>query len=313
MMAGNPNWWSMNSMHPQFSSQFVFGSSPNSLSSNPSESDHHTYHHQDFPARSWSQLLLGGLAVDEEESRFGSFHQHSKLEENWYQDLRDLNLNPSYTRDSVVDIKQDHDLDYDHHHQFQANRSSQPSDVHSSWPNQLLPVSSPTSCTTNLRHRSLNFSGGKASATGAAERKNHLHNQEHSYECNDSGNGGVPKKARVQQSSPQPALKLRKEKLGDRISALHQIVSPFGKTDTASVLSEAIRHIIFLQARIQVQEKNTFPHEEHGQNSNGSRRVLKDLRSRGLCLVPIFYTQHVGNDNDGVDCSAPPPALGRAF
>ncbi|XP_073066083.1 uncharacterized protein [Primulina eburnea] len=317
MMAGNPNWWSMNSMHPQFSSQFVFGSNP-SLSPNPSESD--TQHHQDFPARgsSWSQLLLGGLAVNEEENKFGGglVQQQRKLQENSYQDLQVLNLNPSFTRDSEVDIKQDYDLDYDHHHQFQANRSSQPSNnINSSWPHQLMPVSSPTCCTTNLSHSLLNFSVEKATVTGVVERKNHLHNQEHSSECNSIGNGGVPKKARVQHySSPQPALKVRKEKLSDRITALHQIVSPFGKTDTASVLTEAIRHIRFLQAQIQVQERNIFFHEEHGkQDSNGARAVVKDLRSRGLCLVPISYTQHVGNDFNEVDYWTPPPDLGGGF
>ncbi|XP_073066081.1 uncharacterized protein [Primulina eburnea] len=334
MMAGNPNWWSMNSMHPQFSSQFVFGSNP-SLSPNPSESD--TQHHQDFPARgsSWSQLLLGGLAVNEEENKFGGglVQQQRKLQENSYQDLQVLNLNPSFTRDSEVDIKQDYDLDYDHHHQFQANRSSQPSNnINSSWPHQLMPVSSPTCCTTNLSHSLLNFSVEKATVTGVVERKNHLHNQEHSSECNSIGNGGVPKKARVQHySSPQPALKVRKEKLSDRITALHQIVSPFGKTDTASVLTEAIRHIRFLQAQIQalsgpymryssadtaqhyVQERNIFFHEEHGKDSNGARAVVKDLRSRGLCLVPISYTQHVGNDFNEVDYWTPPPDLGGGF
>lgn len=335
MMAGNPNWWRMNSMHPQFSSQFVFGSNP-SVSPNPSESD--THHHQDFPARgsSWSQLLLGGLTVNEEENRFGGgpFQQQRTLRENLYQDLQVLNLNPSFTRDSGIYIEQDYDLDYDHHHhhhQFQA-KSSQPSNnINSSWPHQLMPVSSPTSCTTNLSHSLLNFSAEKVTVSGA-ERKNHLYNQEHSSQCNSSGNGGVPKKARVQQSSPQPALKVRKEKLGDRITALHQIVSPFGKTDTASVLSEAIRHIRFLQAQIEalsgpymrnssantaqhsVQERNSFFHEEHGQDfNNGARRVVEDLRSRGLCLVPISYTQHVGNNVNGVDHSAPPPALGGGF
>lgn len=45
------------------------------------------------------------------------------------------------------------------------------------------------------------------------------------------------------------------------------------------------------------------------------RGGLKDLRSRGLCLVPISCTQHVGNDNIiGADYWAPPPpALGGGF
>ncbi|PNX62362.1 transcription factor bHLH68-like protein, partial [Trifolium pratense] len=45
---------------------------------------------------------------------------------------------------------------------------------------------------------------------------------------------------------------VRKEKLGDRITALHQLVSPFGRTDTASVLSEAIGYIKFLHGQIEL-------------------------------------------------------------
>ncbi|CAL9751798.1 unnamed protein product, partial [Musa acuminata subsp. burmannicoides] len=52
------------------------------------------------------------------------------------------------------------------------------------------------------------------------------------------------KKARLEgSSSPKSNPKVRKQKLGERITALHQIVSPFGKTDTASVLLEAIGYI----------------------------------------------------------------------
>ncbi|XP_047959326.1 transcription factor bHLH68-like isoform X3 [Salvia hispanica] len=139
--------------------------------------------------------------------------------------------------------------------------------------------------------------------SGAAECKNQQHNKEHSSE---KSKGGVSKKARVQQSA-QPALKVRKEKLGDRITALHQLVSPFGKTDTASVLSEAIGYIRFLQSQIEVQERNCLFPEEHYQNLQGR----SDLRSRGLCLVPISCTQHVGNEN-GADYWSP-TAFGGGF
>nr|GMD38744.1 transcription factor bHLH68-like isoform X2 [Ipomoea batatas] len=72
------------------------------------------------------------------------------------------------------------------------------------------------------------------------------------WKCNSTSSGGPSKKPRVHHSSSQPSLKVRKEKLGDRITALHQIVSPFGKTDTASVLSEAIGYIRFIHSQIQV-------------------------------------------------------------
>ncbi|EHA8586474.1 transcription factor bHLH111-like [Cocos nucifera] len=44
----------------------------------------------------------------------------------------------------------------------------------------------------------------------------------------------------------------RSQKLGDKITALQQLVSPFGKTDTASVLHEATICIKFLHEQIQV-------------------------------------------------------------
>ncbi|KAL0443459.1 UNVERIFIED_CONTAM: Transcription factor [Sesamum latifolium] len=90
--------------------------------------------------------------------------------------------------------------------------------------------------------------------------------------------------------------KVRKEKMGDRITALQQLVSPFGKTDTASVLSEAIEYIKFLHEQVSVLStpymKNGAPIQHH-QNSDKSKDPEgghQDLRSRGLCLVPVSST-----------------------
>ncbi|GER31671.1 basic helix-loop-helix (bHLH) DNA-bindingsuperfamily protein [Striga asiatica] len=73
------------------------------------------------------------------------------------------------------------------------------------------------------------------------------------------------KRPRVENPSPLPAFKVRKEKLGDRITALQQLVSPFGKTDTASVLHEAIEYIKFLHEQVSVLStpylKNGSPHQ----------------------------------------------------
>ncbi|CAM0901677.1 unnamed protein product [Alopecurus aequalis] len=58
------------------------------------------------------------------------------------------------------------------------------------------------------------------------------------------------KKPRMETPSSLPTFKVRKEKLGDRITALQQLVSPFGKTDTASVLHETIEYIKFLHDQV---------------------------------------------------------------
>ncbi|KAI3457030.1 hypothetical protein Pfo_013693 [Paulownia fortunei] len=104
------------------------------------------------------------------------------------------------------------------------------------------------------------------------------------------------KRPRNETPSPLPSFKVRKEKMGDRITALQQLVSPFGKTDTASVLSEAIEYIKFLHEQVSVLStpymKNGAP-TQHQQNSDKSKDPegpRQDLRSRGLCLVPVSST-----------------------
>jgi hypothetical protein len=46
------------------------------------------------------------------------------------------------------------------------------------------------------------------------------------------GSPAAAKKPRIEAPSPMPTFKVRKEKLGDRITALQQLVSPFGKVST---------------------------------------------------------------------------------
>ncbi|XP_024030961.1 transcription factor bHLH112 isoform X3 [Morus notabilis] len=113
----------------------------------------------------------------------------------------------------------------------------------------------------------------------------------------------VLKRARIETPSPLPTFKVRKEKLGDRITALQQLVSPFGKTDTASVLHEAIEYIKFLHdqvlstpymkngaSNIQVQQQGSIKPKDQEISPK------QDLKSRGLCLVPISSTFPVANE-----------------
>ncbi|KAF8040015.1 hypothetical protein BT93_B2283 [Corymbia citriodora subsp. variegata] len=93
-------------------------------------------------------------------------------------------------------------------------------------------------------------------------------------------------------------MQVTKVKLGDRITALQQIVSPFGKTDTASVLMEAIGYIKFLQEQVR------DPWGALDRKEMGDFRV--DLKSRGLCLVPVSCTPQVYRENTGSDYWTPP-------
>ncbi|KAF8662436.1 hypothetical protein HU200_056021 [Digitaria exilis] len=84
------------------------------------------------------------------------------------------------------------------------------------------------------------------------------------------------KKSRTGTPSPQPTFKVRKEKLGDRITALQQLVSPFGKVT----------------------------------RDGGDAAAAKgDLTGRGLCLVPISSTFAVASETP-VDFWTP---FGAAF
>ncbi|KAD1508159.1 hypothetical protein E3N88_42711 [Mikania micrantha] len=85
--------------------------------------------------------------------------------------------------------------------------------------------------------------------------------------------------------------KEKKDKIGDRIAALQQLVSPFGKTDTASVLHEALAYINFLHDQVKVMPK-LIELESY------------DLKSKGLRLVPVSYTIGVDSSN-GADLWAP--------
>ncbi|XP_031479320.1 transcription factor bHLH113 [Nymphaea colorata] len=123
----------------------------------------------------------------------------------------------------------------------------------------------------------------------------------------ENGDGGRrpvgSKKARTESGG---TLKVRKEKLSERITALQQLVSPFGKTDTASVLHEAMGYIKFLHDQVQVLSSpylQPIP-SVHPKEALDGEGPNYDLRSRGLCLVPVSCTVHVASSN-GADFWAP--------
>uniref|UniRef100_A0A7N0UXT7 BHLH domain-containing protein n=1 Tax=Kalanchoe fedtschenkoi TaxID=63787 RepID=A0A7N0UXT7_KALFE len=115
----------------------------------------------------------------------------------------------------------------------------------------------------------------------------------------------VKKRPRTESSSSSVPSnnKVGKEKMGNRITTLQQLVSPFGKTDTASVLSECIEYIRFLHEQVSVLSTPYMTKNgeemQHFQDLDDS--FYKDcvssasssengLKSRGLCIVPISST-----------------------
>ncbi|XP_042496815.1 transcription factor bHLH110 isoform X2 [Macadamia integrifolia] len=156
-------------------------------------------------------------------------------------------------------------------------------------------------------HKSPNYPNKISSFTnGVAETK-----RASNFEAKSSSHGVNNKKGRFESRSSFPPFKVRKEKLGDRIAALQQLVAPFGKTDTASVLMEAIGYIKFLQEQTLSlpylkSSRNKTCRTLHGGSSEEDRNEeqQRDLRSRGLCLVPLSCTSYVTNDIGGV---WPPP------
>ncbi|CAI0436050.1 unnamed protein product [Linum tenue] len=137
--------------------------------------------------------------------------------------------------------------------------------------------------------------------------------------------GGANKKSRLDQPRAScPPFKVRKEKLGDRIAALQQMVAPFGKTDTASVLMEAIGYIKFLQNQVETlsvpymkptrSKPNRPMHFQTGEILGNGEPTNRDLRSRGLCLVPLSCMSYVASIDGGSIAGAmwppPPPNFG---
>ncbi|KAF9677512.1 hypothetical protein SADUNF_Sadunf08G0115400 [Salix dunnii] len=145
------------------------------------------------------------------------------------------------------------------------------------------------------------------------------------------------KKAKHESSSVSSVkMQASKVKLSERVTALQQIVSPFGRllsflfvinifsfsfkfqTDTASVLYEAIQYIKFLQGQVQhfalwlqllsnpyMKTTNSQKDPLVGLDRKDKGDAELDLKSRGLCLVPISCTPQIFHDNTGSDYWTP--------
>ncbi|KAL1562467.1 transcription factor bHLH112-like protein [Salvia divinorum] len=170
---------------------------------------------------------------------------------------------------------------------WNATAASSGGDVRASFLPSLTPQLIPSALTKPKRNHqsfaSKYVSRKAADADGAAKK---------------DGNEPAVKRVRIETPSPMPTFKVRKEKMGDRVTALQQLVSPFGKTDTASVLHEAIDYIKLLHDQVTVL---STPYLKNGPlplqcQQDQEEPIKKDLKSRGLCLVPISSTFPVATE-----------------
>uniref|UniRef100_A0A164UZ08 BHLH domain-containing protein n=1 Tax=Daucus carota subsp. sativus TaxID=79200 RepID=A0A164UZ08_DAUCS len=311
MMAGNPNWWSLNE------------------SSSAADDDH--LHNHGYPVP-WTQLLVymlslslppslpslppslslslslhpgpsfpvsvppsvGRLATEQEE-RLSSTSCDSDLDNRRKQlDQKssisdDAQITSSYGRNYSSRVA----FDNDHVKQEMKEQSINQQE-------ELYSTSDETNHKDHDHPWSSCFTGGSNHINYldfSRDRKRNQHQVLDQYaslqQCNDTVvPSGTSKKARVQPSSTQqPAL----------------------KTDTASVLLEAMGYIRFLEAQVQALSSAYLGNASTGsmripQSVNDELTTVKDLRSIGLSLVPVDYALHINNtigiDNNNINNGA---------
>ncbi|PWA42285.1 Myc-type, basic helix-loop-helix (bHLH) domain-containing protein [Artemisia annua] len=145
--------------------------------------------------------------------------------------------------------------------------------------------------------------------TKSNERGNGIANEGKRKKSEDQS--GSLKKPKLETSTVSSTkAQLPKAKLGEKITALQQIVSPFGKTDTASVLGEAICYIKCLQEQVQLlsnpyMKTNIIKDPWVRLETKDRGDMNLDLKTRGLCLVPLSRTPQVYHENNGSDYWTP--------
>ncbi|PKA56372.1 Transcription factor bHLH113 [Apostasia shenzhenica] len=110
--------------------------------------------------------------------------------------------------------------------------------------------------------------------------------------------------SRTTRSQPiaKTALGKKSQKLGDKVTALQQLVSPFGKTDTASVLHEATVYIKALHEQIRLLSRPRFESSSSDGIQGNAGSAQWSLRARGLCMVQITPVVVSFADQEPLDC-----------
>ncbi|KAL2523969.1 Transcription factor bHLH [Abeliophyllum distichum] len=178
-----------------------------------------------------------------------------QIQKDWNHWGQDSSINTSSLLKSLFDTdSQPRDLSLDN----RAMKYQSPTSYRMKYSNEFSPSLPPAASLNDIRASSLSSTQSQFPSSNINAKRNLPKGVEEVRELSSvakkSGSEPALKRPRIETPSPSPlpTFKVRKEKLGDRITLLQQLVAPFGKTDTASVLHEAIEYIKFLHDQVSV-------------------------------------------------------------
>ncbi|KAF3333167.1 Transcription factor bHLH68 [Carex littledalei] len=228
-----------------------------------------------IPTSFCSSNSMGGLVGEEDRYMYSQF-QSKKSGNNWAEQL----VYPTTNVQDMVSVKQEN-------HEINANEDIHSTKLKPPWNQILQPSSSPLSCVTS------NLGNNIARTAECSHKSERKHQHQNSSECYSSGNGAPFKKARIQGScSPQSTIKA--------------LSIPYLSSESGPHNS---RH------HGQGEKNCVFP-DDPGQllNDNSIRNTSdqsikevtkKDLRTKGLCLVPVSFPLDIATDHSMADYWAP--------
>ncbi|XP_042383472.1 transcription factor bHLH123-like isoform X2 [Zingiber officinale] len=269
--------------HPQSYDEFSGSASGSSITFQ--ELTPHSF--IDSSSISWTQALLNGT---ERPETFLSMLQDQELGSRTCIDKQDHALVSAMDQDFLFQ-------QYGFSHGDESiNRSSINPSSYCSWPKPLLNQEVNNQLQfitgTSTDANSIFHPPSRASKTTCGRKMSSVTHDA----CSSSSTkktGGDQKRPRMEMaSSPSPAFKVRKEKLGDRVTALQQLVSPFGKVLSSPYFKDGL-------PRNQKQVPNLMQMINNPLREDYDAAKQLGLRSRGLCLVPITVLCPVTGETAG--------------